>query len=191
MAKKRTVKPSAKPASRRAAKRPAKTPRTPTTKRGPGRPAAGERVVGPTELARIEAMYLRRASLAEIAAALGVSERTVRHHLDTHLRPRWEGESQGALGEELARVQALEASAWKAFETSGEAAWLHVVEWCVDWRAKVFGHYAPKRLRIDAAGAFRVAGASIAEVDRTMLARLAERVAAQKRYEAALAAHDE
>lgn len=186
MAKKRSGK-AARPAAKRAAKKAGKArPAAAPSKRAPGRPAAGERVVGPEELARIEAMYLRRASLAAIAEALGVSERTVRHHVDTHLRPRWEAESQGALGEELARVQALEAAAWRAFETTAEAAWLHVVQWCVEWRSKVAGHYAPKQLRIDAGGAFRVAGASIAEVDRTMLARLAQRLAEQKRYETAL-----
>jgi hypothetical protein len=52
----------------------------------------------------------------------------------------------------------------------GSPAWIDVIRWCLDFRAKIAGHYAPTRMEVDD---FRVAGKEIGEVDQEMMKRLA------------------
>ena len=52
----------------------------------------------------------------------------------------------------------------------GSPAWMDVIRWCIDFRAKIAGHYAPTRMEVDD---FRVAGKPIGDVDKDMMQRLA------------------
>lgn len=58
----------------------------------------------------------------------------------------------------------------------GEAGWLEIVKWAIEFRARVFAHYAPAKHRVDIGGDFRVAGMGPAEVDQAMLNRLLQQI---------------
>lgn len=63
---------------------------------------------------------------------------------------------------------------------TGEACWIDLVKWCVEQRAKIFGHYAPEKHQI-AEGAPRFAGRSAGEVVKEQMALLAKK--AQELYD--------
>ena len=64
----------------------------------------------------------------------------------------------------------------------GQNAWLQVVQWCIDWRAKVFGSYSPEKHEIS--DDFRAAGLTqeelLRDIQRRLKARIAEKKAAQE-----------
>jgi DNA-binding transcriptional ArsR family regulator len=187
-----------------------------TTTRRAGRPKRSERAIGPKQLDTIASMYLQHATISEIAAALKVAHSTVRHHLDTHVKPTWAAEARKDLHAELARVALIEKTAWERFHASqkpqtkrqirkeladaggdekiiekiltrttrtGEVAWIQVVQWCLEFRARIFGHFAPSKYQVESAGEFRVAGATATEITEQMLARLQERMEERRRYD--------
>lgn len=63
----------------------------------------------------------------------------------------------------------------------GAVAYLDVVQWCIDYRAKVAGHYRPDPAARYPATEFRVAGATLDEVDQEMVDRLLILVEQRKR----------
>jgi hypothetical protein len=69
---------------------------------------------------------------------------------------------------------------------TGEIAWIQVVQWCLEFRARVHGHYAPTRHHVDTGGELRVAGKTPSEVDQEMLKLLEEKVKERRRYEEGL-----
>ncbi|HWA99415.1 MAG TPA: hypothetical protein VG713_13025 [Pirellulales bacterium] len=69
--------------------------------------------------------------------------------------------------------------ALQTIKRDGDATWLHIVQWCIDWRSKVGGHYAPERHVISGETELRVAGLSRDDLDHQMLNRLAELIAAR------------
>jgi hypothetical protein len=56
----------------------------------------------------------------------------------------------------------------------GSAAWMGVIQWCLDFRAKLMGSYAPTKVEVEG---FRVAGSEAEAVDNRMMGRLAELMA--------------
>lgn len=64
---------------------------------------------------------------------------------------------------------------------TGEVAWLQIIQWCLDFRARIHGHYAPVRHHVDTGSEFRVAGMAPIEVDQVMLQRLMEKIAERRR----------
>ena len=60
----------------------------------------------------------------------------------------------------------------KTISRPGAVAWLDVVQWCIDYRAKVAGHYRPDPARGHPVTEFRVAGATLDQVDQEMVDRL-------------------
>lgn len=71
---------------------------------------------------------------------------------------------------------------------TGEVAWIQVVQWCLEFRARIYAHFAPVRHHVEMGSELRVAGKTPAEVDREMLQRLKERVEERRRYEESLGA---
>ena len=67
---------------------------------------------------------------------------------------------------------------------TGEVAWIQVVQWCLNFRAKIHAHYAPVRHKADMGGELRVAGKTPTQVDEEMLKRLFEKIAERRRYQA-------
>ena len=82
-----------------------------TTGRKPGRPKARERPIGPAEQERIASLYLRHCPLTAIAEELGVSERTIRHHLEKHIRPVWRAEMAADRHVDPAKTAGIERAA--------------------------------------------------------------------------------
>lgn len=69
---------------------------------------------------------------------------------------------------------------------TGEVSWLHVIQWCIEQRCKICGHYAPEKFEIDGKIEYRVAGGSPSEVNEKMAAKLADLVSERKNYDQAL-----
>jgi len=68
---------------------------------------------------------------------------------------------------------------------TGAAAWLQIVQWCVEQRLRIHGLYAPSRHYLQTESELRVAGRSPSEVDAMMVERLmAQVVERQKQSEA-------
>jgi hypothetical protein len=63
---------------------------------------------------------------------------------------------------------------------TGEACWIELAKWCVEQRAKIFGHYAPEKHQI-VEGAPRFAGRPAGEVVKEQMALLAKK--AQELYD--------
>jgi hypothetical protein len=69
---------------------------------------------------------------------------------------------------------------------NGEVSWLHVIQWCLEFRAKIHGHFAPTRHHVDNGGELRVAGMTPTEVDTKMLKRLMEQIVERRKRQQAL-----
>ncbi len=168
-------------------------------------------------------MALKGIPNIQIAEAVGIDESTVRHHLDSTIRPQWREDSRSRLYEDLAKVALMERTAWERFESDapaetieqvekglresgrskrvglriikqatrsvkrpGETAWLQVIQWCSEFRAKIHAHYAPARHHVDAGGEMRVAGETPSHVDQEMLDRLMQQIVERRKHQAAL-----
>lgn len=57
--------------------------------------------------------------------------------------------------------------------TNGDTSWINVIQWCVEERCKIKGHYAAQRLQINHGGEIRVAGKSREDLDRELHQRIA------------------
>ena len=68
----------------------------------------------------------------------------------------------------------------------GELGWLQVIQWCLDFRARVHGYYAPARHTRDLGGELRVAGMTPVQVDEAMLKRLHEKILERREYQQGL-----
>jgi hypothetical protein len=179
-------------------------------------------VVTPEVLSEIGRKWLQGRATVAIAKEVGVSESTIRYHIQTHLKPQWHEEMRSTLDIDLAKVSLIEKIAWERFysaapgETAeqiekaltedkrgrcrlrivkqavksitrtGDAAWLQIIQWCLDFRAKIHAHYAPTRTHVDIGGEMRVAGLGPSEVDQVMLQRLMEQIAERRKHQAAL-----
>ena len=62
----------------------------------------------------------------------------------------------------------------------GSTAWIAVIQWCIDWRAKVAGTYSATKIDV---GDYRVAGKATGDVDKEMMERLSALVADRHKYE--------
>jgi len=80
--------------------------------------------------------------------------------------------------------------ATRAVTRTGEAAWIQVIQWCVDFRARIHAHYAPTRHKVDLGSELRVAGMTPDQVDQAMLKRLMQSIEDRRKYQAALGTGD-
>lgn len=111
-------------------------------------------------------------------------------------RTAWERFHANAPGETIEQVEQglLEGGnklriikkATRTVSKTGETAWLDIVRWCIEFRAKIFAHYAPTRHHIDHGGELRVAGMTPSEVDQAMLKRLFEQIEERRKHQASL-----
>jgi predicted transcriptional regulator len=62
----------------------------------------------------------------------------------------------------------------------GSTAWIVVIQWCIDWRAKVAGTYSATRLDV---ADYRVAGKGTADIDKEMMDRLAGLVTERNKFD--------
>jgi predicted transcriptional regulator len=171
---------------------PRKSPKK-ARKRKAGRPKKDEKIIGPAELELINRLWLRMVPMPKIAAQLGVDRTTVRHHIDKHLRPRWENELRSDLARDMAKAAQLEQAAWDAFEVSGETRDLEMAKWALEHRAKIAGHFAETRIQRSSELEVRVAGLTPAKFGAETMQLIAARIKDQAEDEAAVALleHDE
>jgi AraC-like DNA-binding protein len=156
------------------------------TNRKPGRPKTLERPIGPAEQDRIASLYLRHYPLTAIAEELGVSEHTVRHHLQKHVRPAWREQMAADLGADLAKTREIERAAWERHRETSDPADLAMAKWAVEHRAKVFGHYAAAKMSVQQGPAIRVCGQSPDQFDQETLTLLLERIQERRAYQQSL-----
>jgi predicted transcriptional regulator len=106
----------------------------------------------PTERTRdletLSRLYVKGRTQAEIAAELGISQPQVAYDLKD-LRERWKASQDRTKAEELARIDAIEAEAWKGHSDSQDhsekAAYLRTALSCVEKRCKLLGFDAPEK----------------------------------------------
>ncbi len=77
-----------------------------------------------------------------------------------------------------------------AVTKTGEVAWIQVIQWCLDFRARIHAHYAPTRHKVDLGSELRVAGLTPDQVDQAMLKRLMETIEERRKYQQALGSGD-
>jgi len=128
-----------------------------------------------------------RSTLADDLAKVGHLERIAWDRFRASQQPETRRQIKKALLDEGADPQTIEKVITKITKT-GEVAWLQVVQWCIEHRARVHGHYAPTRHQVDLGGELRVAGMSPDQVDQEMLKRLLVKIEERRRYQAALKA---
>ena len=156
-----------------------------TAKRRPGRPRACQRPIGPAEQLRIARMYLRDTPMTKIASELGVTERSVRHHLERNIRPICRQSPHADLEEDLREVAAIEQAAWQQYHRTRDLEHLENVKWAIEYRAKVFGHYARSRHKVESQTEVRIAGRTPEQIDQELLARIVRGIAQRRSMQAA------
>lgn len=80
-----------------------------------GRPKVQDRPIGPAEHLIIARGVLRNVPLIDLAVQLGVSEATIRFHLEHNIRPIWHHGMQRTAELELAKIDEVERTAWECF----------------------------------------------------------------------------
>ena len=193
--------------------------KNPAPKRRPGRPRKAERPVSPANLVKIGRLWLTGHSCTEIGELISVSRQAVTYHIHNTLRPMWQAGIQQTLGEELAKIQALEQTAWAQFRSNepvetheqlrhvlseggadeqlvervtskvrrfNQKTWLDVVQWCIEQRCKILGHYTPTKPAVRPEHEFRVAGMTAGQVNDAMIKRMVKVIRDRKKYEEGL-----
>lgn len=95
---------------------------------------------------------------------------------------RGAGKADGTKGDrDLEIVERVMGSVTKI----GEACWAQIIEWCGDYRARVFGYYAPTKHMLEL-NELRVAGPDPEAVDEGMLERLMQKVRERQEFLAAI-----
>ncbi len=73
----------------------------------------------------------------------------------------------------------------------GEPAWLEIVKWCCDYRAKIGGLYAAQRHEISTQTDIRVAGMRPEEFDQETFVLLLQRIEERRQYREQIAVADQ
>jgi hypothetical protein len=104
------------------------------------------------DLLLVESLALSGVPQYAIAEQIGVSRQTILRDLKT-LEKRWKDSAvrdlDAAKGKELAKLDNMEAEAWRSFRRSraggaaGDSRFLGDVQWCIDRRCKLLGIDAP------------------------------------------------
>jgi ribosomal protein S7 len=81
-------------------------------------------------------------------------------------------EGDGKDGKKKADMKIVER-ALTTITTTGSTAWIQVIQWCIDFRSKILGHYAAHRVNINYGGEVRVAGKTRKDIDKELVQRIA------------------
>jgi predicted transcriptional regulator len=128
-----------------------------------------------------------RSTLADDLAKVSHLERVAWERFRVSQRPETRRQVKKALVAEGADPQVVER-VLTTVTKNGEAVWLQIVQWCIEHRARVHGHYAPTRHQVDMGGELRVAGMSPDQIDKAMLQRMMDKIEERRKYQAALRA---
>lgn len=100
------------------AKKKRTTGKAPRKKPTPANVTAPPPPVAPDQMERIGVLWLQQWSVPRISAVLGVTDATVRYHLENSILPVWQNAMLRNVEIELARVDLIERIAWEQFESS-------------------------------------------------------------------------
>jgi len=126
-----------------------------------------------------------RAALHEDLAKVALLERVAWERFESAEPGETREAIKKALLESGVKPRIVEQATTKVTRT-GEVAWLQVIQWAIEFRARIFGHYAPTHHRVAMEGQLRVAGMSPSEVDQMMVKKLLERIEERRQHQAAL-----
>ncbi len=111
------------------------------------------------EMARID--MVEKIAWERFAASMEPqTKRTIKHGLLDGLKGK-----PGKIG--------IVERAMTKIKTNGDIGWINVIQWCVEERCKIKGHYASQRLHINHGGDVRVAGKSREDIDLELQQRIA------------------
>ncbi len=130
-----------------------------------------------------------RSRLHEDLAKVGLIERTAWERFESQTPAETVEDVEKGLREskKTGRVSLrIIKQASKSVKRPGQTAWLQVIQWCIEFRAKIHAHYAPTRHHVEHGGEMRVAGMTPSEVDNVMLERLMEQILERRKHQAAL-----
>lgn len=117
------------------------------------------------------------------------------HKVDLLERIAWErfNESQSPQTRETIEKEAVAAGArlktvrnvYQKVTRTGEATWLNIVQWCIDYRAKIRGDYAAQKHSHQhlVTSNLRVAGHSVEEFGEAFLMKLMQKIAERRQEE--------
>lgn len=124
------------------------------------RPMLREMAKRPLEDIMGEITEIRRVAWKGYQATLaGLTEETVETALD-------EAKKGGKISEIMVK------KVIRKLPNNTATAWLAVIQWCADFEAKIYGHYAPTKSQVAIQGDFRVAGYSPDQINAENLAKL-------------------
>ena len=83
-------------------------------------------------------------------------------------------------GADLELVQRMNTS----LKRRNATGWVAVVQWCIEMRCKLLGHFAATKVKVEEKDEFRVAGMSTDELDAKMMKMLLEKVEEKRRERA-------
>ena len=126
-----------------------------------------------------------RSRLAEDLAKVAHLERTAWERFHAHSPAETVEQVEQALLEGGNRLKIVK-KATKSVTKMGEVVWLQVVQWCLEFRARIHAHYAPTRHHVDHGGELRVAGMTPSEVDQKMIQKLFEQIKERQKYNESL-----
>ena len=121
-----------------------------------------------------------RSRLAEDLAKVALLERTAWERFESKVPCETHAQVEKALLEDGNKPRIVKQAVRKITRT-GEVAWLQIVQWCLEFRARIHGHFAPTRHQVYDGSEFRVAGMTPVQVDQMMLERLMEKIAERRR----------
>jgi hypothetical protein len=156
-------------------RKPGTAPPKQPAKRTAGPPPSGKRPLSPEVSKRVASAWLRGESLTAIAEQTGTHRSALARHIDAHILPVFRSELAG----EALRITGL-------LKEAARVAWLRVLEdrsdsdslklfcWACDNMLSISGAHAP--LKLDVQQQYRVAGQPPAQLEASMLDRLARRI---------------
>ncbi len=141
-------------------------------RRGRGRPKKGESPKTPEVAQKIGELFLKGATFGQIASEVGLDKAGVWHHVHDEVQPELRKSEHCDLEADLKETKKLATTAWKAFGASKDLDDLALAKWAIEHRAKIFGHYAPTKQKIETQDEIRIAGMSAADLDAEILGRV-------------------
>ena len=122
------------------------------------------------------------AQLSQELARVNLLERIGWERFYVSLEPETRTQAKFLVAKAGADPQLIEEAITK-IQTTGNSTWVDLIKWCIDWRCRIFGSYAPTKIHRQIDNELRVAGKTPSEVDREMLQRLQEKLEERRRYD--------
>ena len=120
-----------------------------------------------------------------MGAKVALIERTAWEKFDSHEPAESHEVVERALLESGAEAEIVK-QVIRTVSRKYDPTWIHIVKWCIEFRARIHAHFAPTRHHVDVGGELRVAGKTPCEVDQEMLKRLMDQIHERRRHQQVL-----